>query len=313
LSVFIVFHTTQFFNLPGGGRIGPMKLKLGLPKGSLQDATFALFERAGFTFKMSSRSYQPVVNDVELEPILLRPQEIPQYVADGVIDAGLTGHDWITDCGVDVHEVCELRYSKLTNNPIRVVLAVADDAKINSVKELEGKRIATEYVRLTQRFLDDNGVKASVEFSWGACEVKVPEGLVDAIVVNTETGSSLRAHNLRIIDTLLTSTTRLIAGHEAWKDKWKHEKLGSLQILLEGAMNAARMVGLKMNIPVERQAEVLAILPALKNPTISRLADDKWVAAEVILDEHQVRDLIPALKRGGATGIVEYPLNKVIY
>jgi ATP phosphoribosyltransferase len=290
-----------------------MKLKLGLPKGSLQDATFALFERAGFMFKMGARSYQPVVNDAELEPILLRPQEIPQYVADGVIDAGLTGHDWVTDCGVNIHEVCELRYSKLTNNPIRVVLAVADQSAHQSAKDLRGKRIATEYVRLTERYLKEHGVEASVEFSWGACEVKVPEGLVDAIVVNTETGSSLRAHNLRIIDTLLTSTTRLIAGNHAWEDGWKRKKLESLEILLTGAMNAAKLVGLKMNIPVAKREEVLALLPALKNPTISPLADNNWVAAEVILDEIQVRDLIPDLKRGGATGIVEYPLNKVIY
>jgi ATP phosphoribosyltransferase len=290
-----------------------MKLKLGLPKGSLQDATFALFERAGFMFKMGARSYQPVVNDAELEPILLRPQEIPQYVADGVIDAGLTGHDWVTDCGVNIHEVCELRYSKLTNNPIRVVLAVADESAHQSAKDLRGKRIATEYVRLTERYLKEHGVEASVEFSWGACEVKVPEGLVDAIVVNTETGSSLRAHNLRIIDTLLTSTTRLIAGNHAWEDGWKRKKLESLEILLTGAMNAAKLVGLKMNIPVAKREEVLALLPALKNPTISPLADNNWVAAEVILDEIQVRDLIPDLKRGGATGIVEYPLNKVIY
>ncbi|HEY3781163.1 MAG TPA: ATP phosphoribosyltransferase [Fimbriimonadaceae bacterium] len=290
-----------------------MKLKLGLPKGSLQDATFSLFERAGFTFKMTSRSYQPVVNDPELEPILLRPQEIPLYVADGVIDAGLTGHDWITDCGVDVHEICELRYSKLTNNPIRIVLAAAEDSSIQSIEDLKGKRIATEYVRLTQRYLKEHKVEASVEFSWGACEVKVPEGLVDAIVVNTETGSSLRAHNLRIVDTLLTSTTRLVAGKKAWEDQWKREKLESLEILLTGAMNASKLVGLKMNIPVEKQHEVLSLLPALQNPTLSPLADKKWIAAEVILSETQVRDLIPALKRGGATGIVEYPLNKVIY
>lgn len=290
-----------------------MKLKLGLPKGSLQEATFSLFERAGFKFKMSTRSYQPVVNDPGLEPILLRPQEIPQYVEDGVIDAGLTGLDWITDCGVDVHEVCELRYSKLTNNPIRVVLAVSEESPIDSVKDLAGKRIATEYVRLTERFLTQNGVCAHVEFSWGACEVKVPEGLVDAIVVNTETGSSLRAHNLKIVETLLTSTTRLVANRDAWQDPWKQQKLESLEILLTGAMNAAKLVGLKMNIPVSKKDEILSLLPALKNPTISPLADNQWVAAEVILDELQVRDLIPVLKKGGATGIVEYPLNKVIF
>lgn len=289
-----------------------MKLKLGLPKGSLQEATFALFQRAGFSFRMSSRSYQPVADDPELEPVLLRPQEIPTYVADGVIDAGLTGHDWIVDCGADVHEICELRYSKLTNNPIRIVVAVHDDSPYQSVKDLAGKRIATEYVRLAGRHLEANGVKANVEFSWGACEVKVPQ-LVDAIVVNTETGSSLRAHNLRIIETILTSTTRFVAGHEAWRDDWKRHKLESLQILLEGAMNASKLVGLKMNVPVAQQKEILSILPSLQNPTISPLADPAWVAAEVILPENEVRELIPALKRAGAAGLVEYPLNKVIY
>lgn len=289
-----------------------MVLKLGLPKGSLQEATFSLFQRAGFAFHISSRSYQPVVDDPEIEPVLLRPQEIPQYVADGVIDAGLTGHDWVMDCGVDVHEVCELRYSKLTSNPIRVVMAVHSDAPYQSVGDLNGKRLATEYVRLTQRFLEAKGVAAQVEFSWGACEVKVPS-LVDAIVVNTETGSSLRAHNLRIIETLLTSTTRLVCGHDVWADAEKRHKLESLEILLTGAMNASKLVGLKMNVPVESKETVLGLLPALQNPTLSPLADPDWVAAEVILSEKEVRDLIPALKRAGATGIVEYPLNKVIY
>ncbi len=289
-----------------------MRLRIGLPKGSLQEATFSLFERAGFLFKSSSRSYEPVVNDPELEPILLRPQEIPQYVEDGVIDCGLTGHDWVVDCGVDVHEVCELRYSKLTTNPIRVVLAVHQDSPIQSIQDLQGKRIATEYVRLTERYLADKGVKAHVEFSWGACEVKVPM-LVDAIVVNTETGSSLRAHNLRIVETLLTSTTRLVANRAAWEDAWKRAKIESLEILLTGAMNAAKLVGLKMNLPMAQKDEILSLLPALRNPTLSPLADPDWVAAEVILDQTQVRDLIPALKRAGATGLVEYPLNKVIY
>ena len=203
-----------------------MKLKLGLPKGSLQEATFALFAKAGYQFKTSSRSYQPMVDDDEIEPILLRPQEIPIYVANGIIDAGLTGADWIADCGVEVHEICELRYSKLTNNPIRVVLAVHNDSGINCVEDLAGKRIATEYVRLTERYLKQHGVQAGVEFSWGACEVKVPT-LVDAIVVNTETGSSLRAHNLRIVDTLLTSTTRFVASKEAWADDEKRTKMQS--------------------------------------------------------------------------------------
>lgn len=289
-----------------------MKLKLGLPKGSLQDATFALFAKAGFDIRVSSRSYQPVIDDDEIEPILLRPQEIPAYVAQGVIDAGLTGADWIADCGVEVHEICELRYSKLTTNPIRVVLAVHNDSPIQCAEDLQGKRIATEYVRLTERYLKAKQVDAHVEFSWGACEVKVPT-LVEAIVVNTETGNSLRAHNLRIVETLMTSTTRFVCNETAWTDAWKHEKLESLQILLTGAMNAAKLVGLKMNLPRAQRAEILGLLPSLKNPTLSPLADEGWLAAEVILSEREVRDLIPALKRAGATGLVEYPLNKVIY
>ncbi|AIE85242.1 ATP phosphoribosyltransferase [Fimbriimonas ginsengisoli] len=289
-----------------------MKLKLGLPKGSLQEATFALFARAGFSIKVSSRSYQPVIDDDTIDPILLRPQEIPIYLADGVIDAGLTGADWIADSGAQVHEICELRYSKLTNNPIRVVLAVHQDSPVQGPKDLEGKRIATEYVRLTERYLSEHKTQAHVEFSWGACEVKVPS-LVDAIVVNTETGNSLRAHNLRIVDTLLTSTTRFVASRQAMEDDWKREKVESLEILLTGAMNAAKLVGLKMNLPMAQKEEILGILPSLKNPTLSPLADADWIAAEVILSEREVRDLIPRLKRAGATGLVEYPLNKVIY
>jgi ATP phosphoribosyltransferase len=289
-----------------------MKLKLGLPKGSLQDATFSLFARAGFNFKISSRSYQPVVDDEEIEPILLRPQEIPTYIQQGIIDAGLTGHDWITDAGAEVHEVCELRYSKLTSNPIRVVLAVHNDSPVCGVKDLEGKRIATEYTRLTERYLKQHHVNAQVEFSWGACEVKVPQ-LVDAIVVNTETGNSLRAHNLRIIETLLTSTTRFVASQEAMADEWRRNKIESLEILLTGAMNASKLVGLKMNLPRAQQDAILALLPSLNTPTISQLSDPAWIAAEVILSEREVRDLVPALKKAGATGLVEYPLNKVIY
>ncbi len=289
-----------------------MKLKLGLPKGSLQEATFSLFAKAGYSFKVSSRSYQPVVDDDTIEPILLRPQEIPMYIEQGVIDAGLTGKDWIADSGAKVHEICELRYSKLTSNPIRVVLAVHNDSPVQKVEDLEGQRIATEYVRLTQRFLDEHGVKALVEFSWGADEVKVPT-LVEAIVVNTETGNSLRAHNLRIVDTLLTSTTRFVASDAAMNCDWKRTKIESLQILLTGAMNATKLVGLKMNMPRDKQDEILALLPSLKNPTLSTLTDPNWLAAEVILSEMEVRELIPALKRAGATGLVEYPLNKVIY
>jgi len=290
-----------------------MLLRLGIPKGSLQDATFALFEKAGWRFRVDSRSYQPVVDDPEIEPALLRPQEIPRYVEEGVIDAGLTGLDWITDCGADVHEVCELRYSKLTNNPIRVVLAVAQGSGLRSSADMQGKRIATEYVRLTSRYLKEKGVAADVEFSWGACEVKIAQGVADAIVVNTETGSSLRAHNLEVIETLLTSTTRLVCSHAAWADPGKREKLESMAILLEGAMNAAKLVGLKMNLPAAAREEVLGLLPALQNPTVSPLADDRFLAIEVILSEAEVRELVPKLKRAGASGLVEYPLNKVIY
>ncbi len=290
-----------------------MKLKIGIPKGSLQEATFTLFRKAGFEFRMSSgRSYHPTVDDPELEPLLLRPQEIPRYVEQGILDAGLTGKDWIEDNEADVVEVADFTYSKATLNPIRVVLAVPNDAPVTSAKDLAGKRIATEYVRLTERYLRGHGVEAQVEFSWGACEVKVPD-LVDAIVVNTETGSSLRAHNLRIVDTLLTSTTRLIANHAAYGDPEKRAKMENMMMLLRGALNAEVLVGLKMNVARAHLDTVSGILPALKQPTVSPLADPEWVAIEIIIEEKQVRDLVPQLKRAGAEGIVEYPLNKVVY
>ncbi len=289
-----------------------MTLRLGLPKGSLQEATFSLFQRAGFEFRAATRSYEPMVDDPEIVPVLLRPQEIPRYIEEGIIDAGLTGYDWICDVGADLHEVCELRYSKLTTNPIRIVLAVHNDSPYQSVHDLKDHRIATEYVRLTQSYFEEKGVPARVEFSWGACEVKVPT-LVEAIVVNTETGNSLRAHNLRIIETLLTSTTRFVCSHAAYADPEKQRKIESLKILLTGAMNAAKLVGLKMNLPRSREAEILGLLPSLKNPTLSPLADPEWVAAEVILTDKESRDLIPRLSMAGATGIVEYPLNKVVF
>lgn len=290
-----------------------MKLKIGIPKGSLQEATFALFKKAGFEFRMSSgRSYHPTVDDPEIEPLLIRPQEIPRYVEEGILDVGLTGKDWIEDNGSDVVEVDDFTYSKATLNPIRVVLAAPNDSPIQSVHDLVGKRIATEYVRLTERYLQNHGVDAFVEFSWGACEVKVPY-LVDAIVVNTETGSSLRAHNLKIVDTLLVSTTRLIANHAAWKDDWKRAKTENIAMLLRGALNAEQLVGLKMNVCRQNLESVTALLPALKNPTVSPLSDPEWVALEIIVGERVVRDLIPALKRAGAEGLVEYPLNKVVY
>lgn len=289
------------------------RLKLGIPKGSLQETTFALFKKAGFEFRTSSsRSYHPSVDDPEIEPLLLRPQEIPRYIEQGILDAGLTGKDWIEDNGSDVEEVAEFIYSKATLNPIKIVLSAQNGSAINSVHDLEGKRIATEYVRLTERYLANAGVKAQVEFSWGACEVKVPD-LVDAIVVNTETGNSLRAHNLKIVDTLLISTTRLAVNHAAWADPWKRAKIENITMLLRGALNAGTLVGLKMNVPRESLETVTALLPALKTPTISPLASPDWVAIEIIVPESTVRDLAPALKRAGAEGIVEYPLNKVIY
>ncbi len=290
-----------------------LKLKIGIPKGSLQEATFTLFRKAGFEFRMSSgRSYHPSVDDPEIDPLLIRPQEIPRYVEEGILDVGLTGKDWIEDNGSDVVEVGEFTYSKATLNPIRVVLAAPNDSNIQSAADLAGKRIATEYVRLTERYLETRGVKAAVEFSWGACEVKVPE-LVDAIVVNTETGSSLRAHNLKIVDTLLVSTTRLIANRAAWEEPWKRSKTENLALLLRGALNAESLVGLKMNVPRKDLDAVNKILPALKRPTVSPLSDPEWVALEIIVEEKVVRDLLPALKRAGAEGLVEYPLNKVIY
>lgn len=289
------------------------KLKIGIPKGSLQEATFTLFKKAGFEFRTSSgRSYHPSVDDPELEPLLIRPQEIPRYVEQGILDVGLTGKDWIEDNGSDVVEVAEFTYSKATLNPIRIVLAAPNGSAITSVRDLAGKRIATEYVRLTERYLAQHNVAATVEFSWGACEVKVPE-LADAIVVNTETGSSLRAHDLKIVDTLLVSTTRLIANRQAWENAWKRAKVENITMLLRGALNAEQLVGLKMNVERSRLDAIMALLPALKNPTVSPLSHPDWVAVEIIIAESTVRDLLPNLKRAGAEGIVEYPLNKVIY
>ncbi|MCW3052716.1 MAG: hypothetical protein JWN14_1886 [Chthonomonadales bacterium] len=289
------------------------KLKIGIPKGSLQEATFALFKKAGYEFRMSSgRSYHPHVDDPELEPLLLRPQEIPRYIEQGILDAGLTGKDWIEDNGSDVLEIAELGYSKATLNPIRIVLASLNGGEIQSVRDLQGKRIATEYVQLTQRYLKQHDVQAGVEFSWGACEVKVPE-LVDAIVVNTETGSSLRAHNLKIVDTLLTSTTRLAVNRQSWEDPWKRAKIENISMLLRGALNAELLVGLKMNLHRANLGAITELLTALKTPTISPLADPDWVALEIIMEQTTIRDIIPQLKRAGAEGIVEYPLNKVVY
>ena len=288
------------------------QLKLGIPKGSLEKATFMLLERAGFNFSRSERSYFPVSDDEELASAMIRAQEIAGYVANGVFDAGITGKDWIMENNADVVEITELKYSKQSMKPVKWVVAVPNDSDIKTVKDLQGKRIATELVETTKRYLADNGVQADVEFSWGATEVKAPV-LADAIVEVTETGRSLKANNLTIIETILTSTPRLIANKESLKDPWKKSKIERMALLIEGAINATNRVGLKFNLPAEKIDEVKGILPALKQPTISSLLDEKWVALEIIIEEAKVRKLIPELKTIGGTDIIEYPLNKVIY
>lgn len=289
-----------------------MAIVLGLPKGSLQESTFALFKRAGFNVSCSSRSYYPSIDDEEIKCRLLRPQEMSRYVELGKIDAGICGYDWIYENGSDVQEICELSYSKATSNPVRWVIAVPNDSKIKTVKDLQGKRISTEAMGLVKRYLKKHGVKADVEFSWGATEVKAPE-LVDAIVDLTETGSSLRANNLRIVDTILTSTTRFIANKASWKNKAKRAKLEQLKMLLVGALEAQRRVLLKCNAPEKTLAKVVKVMPALHAPTVNKLNDSGWYAVESVVEERQVRDLIPALKANGATGIIELPLNKIIF
>ncbi len=287
-------------------------LRLGLPKGSLQEATLEKMAKAGWNVSVSSRSYIPYVDDPELEIRLIRAQEISRYVEHGYLDAGITGHDWILENGSRVHEIGEFIFSKVSRQPTRWVLCVPEQSPVTSVRDLQGKRIATEVVHLTRRYLRRHGVKAEVEFSWGATEVKAHE-LVDAIVEVTETGSSLRANKLRIVDTLLTSTPRLIANRDTWKDAWKRRKIETLALLLRGALEAEAKVGLKMNVPQANLSPLLAALPALRNPTISNLSQAGWVAVETIIDEHTVRELIPRLKAAGAEGIIEYPLNKVVY
>lgn len=287
-------------------------LKLGLPKGSLQEATIEKMAKAGFHISASSRSYIPYVDDPELGIRFIRAQEISRYVEDGHLDAGITGLDWIHENRSKVHEVGEFIFSKATRQPARWVLAVPENSPIRSVRDLQGKRIATEVVNLTKAYLRKNHVQAEVEFSWGATEMKAHE-LVDAIVDITETGSSLRANKLRIVDTLMTSTPRLIANHGAWRDAWKRSKIERLALLLRGALEAEAKVGLKMNIAEKNLDALLTSLPALRNPTIAHLSQPGWVAVETIIDEHVVRDLIPRLKAAGAEGIIEYPLNKVVY
>src|SRR5206468_11237198 len=279
-------------------------LRFGLPKGSLQDATIEKMAKAGFNISVSSRSYAPSVDDEELEIRLIRAQEISRYVEHGYLDCGITGYDWIQENGSHVHEVGEFLFSKATRQAARWVLAVPEDSPIRTVHDLAGKRIATEVVNLTKKYLRKHKVKAEVEFSWGATEVKAHE-LVDAIVEITETGSSLRANKLRIVDTILTSTPRLIANHDAWKEKWKRQKIETMALLLEGALEAETKVGLKMNIEQKHLAGLLESLPALRRPTISNLSQAGWVAVETIIDEHVVRELIPQLKAAGAEGIIE--------
>ena len=289
-----------------------MAIVLGLPKGSLQESTFALFKRAGFNVSCSSRSYIPSIDDDEIKCRLLRPQEMSRYVELGLLDAGICGYDWVYENGSDVQEICELNYSKATSNPVRWVLAVPNDSKIKNVRDLRGKRISTEAVGLVKRYLKKHGVKADVEFSWGATEVKAPE-LVDAIVDLTETGSSLRANNLRIVDTILVSTTRFIANKASWRNKAKRAKLEQLKMLLTGALEARRRVLLKCNAPAKALDKVVKALPALHAPTVNKLNDDTWFAVESVVEESEVRNLIPALTAAGATGIIELPLNKVIF
>ena len=286
-------------------------LKLGIPAGSLLKATIKLFDKAGFHISDSERSYLPRIDDEQIRLIMLRAQEMGRYVADGVIDAGITGYDWIMENNCDVVDICQLAYSKATSNPAKWVLAVPTESQVNSAKDLAGGIIATELVNVTKKYFADQDVNVKVEFSWGATEVKAR--LVDAIVELTETGTSLRANDLRIIDTVITSTTRFIANKQAWEDEFKREKLENISILLNAAIEARSKVGLKMNIEKGNLDSILKILPAEKSPTISSLADGDFVAIEVIIDDKIERTLVPALKRAGASGIITYPLNKVLH
>ncbi|HZV46266.1 MAG TPA: ATP phosphoribosyltransferase [Thermodesulfovibrionales bacterium] len=286
-------------------------LKLGLPKGSLQESTLKLFRKAGYHVSISSRSYYPSFDDPEIEAMLIRAQEMAGYIESGILDCGLTGKDWILEQNASVHEVAELIYAKEGLRPVKWVIAVPNDSKIKTVRDLNGKRIATELVGFTKRYLKSKGVKAEVDFSWGATEVKPPH-LADAIVELTETGTSLRANNLRVVDTILESSTRFIANKKAWQDTWKRRKMENIVMLLRGALAAEEKVGLKMNVPARALKRVMSLLSALHSPTISTLSDQDWYALEVMINEKLVRELIPKLKMAGAAGIVEYPLNKVI-
>jgi ATP phosphoribosyltransferase len=286
-------------------------LRLGIPAGSLQEATAVLFNRAGYKIAFASRSYYPSIDDPEIHCTLIRAQEMPRYVQDGLLDCGLTGHDWIQENDAQVVQLAELVFSKVSKRPVRWVLAVPNDSPIRSVHDLRGKRIATEVVNVTRRWLAGHGVEAHVEFSWGATEVKPPR-LADAIVDVTETGSSLRANNLRIVAELMQSTTRFITNATAYADRWKKQKMDDIVLMLQGAMAAEGKVGLMMNVRKADLPAVIAILPALQTPTISSLSDPEWVAVNTIIDENTVRHIVPQLKQAGARGIVEYPLNKII-
>lgn len=286
-------------------------LKLGLPKGSLQESTLKLFKKAGFNITVGDRSYYPSIDDPEIDCMLIRAQEMARYVADGVLDAGLTGKDWILEQDADVMEVAELNYAKEGIRPVKWVVAVPQDSQIKTLKDLKGKKIATELVEVTKRYLKEKKIRAKVEFSWGATEVKPPQ-LADAIVELTETGCSLKANNLRILEVMLESTTRFIANKRSWRDGWKRKKIENIVLLLQGALSAEEKVGFKMNVPERSLKSVMALLSAMHSPTISPLSDKGWYALEVVIDERKVRSFIPALKRAGASGIVEYPLNKVI-
>ncbi len=289
------------------------QLKFGVPKGSLQEATLKILKRAGFDLSVSSRSYFPTIDDDEIEPVLLRAQEMSRYVEEGVLDCGITGEDWIKENNSRVKKITDLAYSKQSMQPVRWVLAVPENSPIKKAKDLKGKRIATELVNVTKQYLRVNKVNADVEFSWGATEVKVGIGLVDAVVELTETGRSLKANRLRIVDTICTSTTQFIANKECYKNNWKRNKITQIALLLEGAIQAENMVGLKMNVADSNLGNILRILPALKNPTISSLSKKGWLAVEIVIDEKTVRNMIPKLKAAGAQGIIEYPLNKLIY
>ena len=287
-------------------------LKLGLPKGSLEESTLALFAKSGWKISMRNRNYFPEINDAEMSVSLCRPQEMAAYVADGILDAGLTGKDWVQENNADVQVVADLIYSKMSNRPARWVLAVAGDSPYTKPEDLAGKRVATEIMGLTKRYFEDRNIPVKVSYSWGATEAKVVEGLVDAIVEVTETGTTIRAHGLRIIDEVLVTNTQFIANKEAWANPQKRRKIEQITMLLQGALRAESLVGLKMNAPTANLDAILKLVPSLNSPTISNLQDNRWVSLEIVIDTGLVRDLIPQLVAAGAEGIIEYPLNKVI-